>query len=55
MLELAIEIEGHPDNAAAAIAGGFTLAFGDGVIRLDPHPDLRAGGVRPDRHPAADR
>ena len=38
---LAAEIEGHPDNAAAAIAGGFTLAFGDGVIRLDPHPDLR--------------
>jgi homoserine kinase len=41
MLELAVEIEGHPDNAAAAIAGGFTLAFGDGVIRLDPHPDLQ--------------
>ncbi len=41
VLDLATEIEGHPDNAAAAIAGGFTLAFGDGVIRLDPHPDLR--------------
>jgi homoserine kinase len=40
VLELAVEIEGHPDNAAAAIAGGFTLAFGDGVIRLDPHPAL---------------
>ena len=40
VLELATELEGHPDNAAAAIAGGFTLAFGDGVIRLDPHPDL---------------
>ena len=40
VLELAVEIEGHPDNAAAAIAGGFTLAFGDGVIRLDPHPSL---------------
>ncbi len=39
-LELAGELEGHPDNAAAAIAGGFTLAFGDGVIRLDPHPSL---------------
>ena len=55
VLELAVEIEGHPDNAAAAIAGGFTLAFGDGVIRLDPHPDLAAGGVRAERHPAADR
>ena len=41
VLELAIEIEGHPDNAAAGDRGGFTLAFGDGVIRLDPHPDLR--------------
>jgi homoserine kinase len=41
VLDLAVEIEGHPDNAAAAIAGGFTLAFGDGVIRLDPHPALR--------------
>ncbi|MGH2595510.1 MAG: homoserine kinase [Actinomycetota bacterium] len=40
VLELVVEIEGHPDNAAAAIAGGFTLAFGDGVIRLDPHPAL---------------
>ncbi len=39
-LELASELEGHPDNAAAAIAGGLTLAFGDGVIRLDPHPSL---------------
>src|SRR5207249_2641983 len=34
VLEFAGEIEGHPDNAAAAIAGGLTLAFGDGVIRL---------------------
>jgi homoserine kinase len=41
VLDLATEMEGHPDNAAAAIAGGFTVAFGDGVIRLDPHPDLR--------------
>jgi homoserine kinase len=41
VLELAGGLEGHPDNAAAAIAGGLTLAFGDGVIRLDPHPDLR--------------
>ncbi|MGZ5214528.1 MAG: homoserine kinase, partial [Actinomycetota bacterium] len=38
----------HPDNAAAAIAGGFTLAFGDGVIRLDPHPDLRPVAFVPD-------
>lgn len=47
VLDLAIEIEGHPDNAAAAIAGGFTLAFGDGVIRLDPHPELRPVALIP--------
>jgi homoserine kinase len=40
ILELAGELEGHPDNVAAAIAGGLTIAFGDGVIRLDPHPSL---------------
>jgi homoserine kinase len=48
ILELAVEIEGHPDNAAAAIAGGFTIAFGDGVIRLDPHPTLRPVALVPD-------
>jgi homoserine kinase len=48
VLELAEEMEGHPDNAAAAIAGGFTIAFGDGVIRLDPHPTLRPVALVPD-------
>ena len=48
ILELAVEIEGHPDNAAAALAGGFTIAFGDGVIRLDPHPTLRPVALVPD-------
>ena len=41
VLELATDLEGHADNAAAAISGGLTLAFGDGVVRLDPHPDVR--------------
>jgi homoserine kinase len=36
----AAELEGHPDNAAAATYGGFTIVA-DGVVRrLDPHPDL---------------
>ena len=48
VLDLAIELEGHPDNAAAAIAGGFTLAFGDGVLRLDAAPQLRAVVLIPD-------
>ena len=38
----AAAIEGHPDNAAPACFGGFTIALpGGGVRRLDPHPALR--------------
>jgi homoserine kinase len=38
---LAAEIEGHPDNVAAAAFGGFTIALpGGGVHRLEPHADL---------------
>lgn len=48
-LLLAAELEGHPDNVAAALLGGFTLAWtgspdGDqpavGAIRLDVHPGV---------------
>lgn len=45
---LASEIEGHPDNAAAAAFGGFTIVAGDDVERLDPHPDLRPVLVIPE-------
>ena len=38
---LASEMEGHPDNAAAAAFGGFTVVAGEEVERLEPHPDLR--------------
>jgi homoserine kinase len=45
---LAAEIEGHPDNAAAAVYGGFTIASPDGIVRrLDPHPDLRPVAIVP--------
>jgi len=38
---LAAQIEGHPDNAAPAAFGGFTIAMPDGFVRrLDPHRDL---------------
>ncbi len=53
--ELAAEIEGHPDNAAAAIAGGFTLAFGDGVDPARAAPGPAPVALRPERRPAADR
>jgi homoserine kinase len=39
-MELAAEIEGHPDNVAACLLGGFTLAWTDGgaarAIRMNP-------------------
>jgi homoserine kinase len=39
--EVAAQLEGHADNAAAAAYGGVVLVL-DGVVRrLDPHPDLR--------------
>lgn len=35
-------VEGHPDNAAPAAYGGFTIALPGGFVqRLQPHPDLR--------------
>ena len=45
---LAAEVEGHPDNAAPATFGGFTIAVPGGPVhRLDPHPDLRPVAVVP--------
>ncbi len=44
VLALADEVEGHPDNVAACLRGGFTLAWSDAagvhVVRRDAHPDL---------------
>ena len=42
---LAAEIEGHPDNVAPAVFGGFTIAYGDSgtgfhAVRLDVAPGL---------------
>ncbi|MZF89615.1 homoserine kinase [Streptomyces sp. SID5643] len=40
LLELATEIEGHPDNVAACLLGGFTLSWMEGgaarAIRMEP-------------------
>ena len=42
----ATRVEGHPDNVAAAIHGGFVMAYGHGegvaVVEGRVHPDLRA-------------
>jgi len=52
LLRLATEIEGHPDNAAAALLGGFVVSAStaDGVeaIRFDAPRDLRAVLFIPD-------
>ncbi|MGH2539742.1 MAG: homoserine kinase [Actinomycetota bacterium] len=46
---LAAAIEGHPDNAAPACCGGFTIALpGGSVHRFDPHPDVRPVLLVPD-------
>ena len=46
LLALASEIEGHPDNVAACLLGGFTVAWTDEgsahAVRLDPAPGLEA-------------
>ena len=46
VVELANEIEGHPDNVAAAALGGFTIAWTEGdkgrAVRLDPVSGLAA-------------
>jgi homoserine kinase len=68
LFEHALEIEGHPDNVAAALYGGFVIC-GDGEpVRFDPPPGLEGvlarppGGLRtaearaalPDQVPMAD-
>ena len=37
---VAAELEGHPDNAAAAVHGGFTIVAGGIAQRFEPHPSL---------------
>lgn len=34
------ELEGHPDNVAAALLGGFVVCAGDEPVRFDPPPGL---------------
>jgi homoserine kinase len=44
----ASKVEGHPDNAAAAAYGGFTVVADGFVRRIDPHPDLDPVVLVPD-------
>lgn len=53
VLVLAVEAEGHPDNAAAALLGGFVVAANIGgvphAVRLDPPEQLLAVLYVPNR------
>lgn len=40
VLALCAEIEGHPDNVAACLLGGLTVAYGEGVARLPVDPSV---------------
>ena len=43
----AAQIEGHPDNAAPAAFGGFTIAADGFVRRLETHPDVEPVALVP--------
>jgi homoserine kinase len=47
ILALATELEGHPDNAAAAVHGGFVICADGAAARFDPPPELEAVLVIP--------
>jgi homoserine kinase len=42
IFELARDLEGHPDNVAAAVYGGFVICDGGEPARMDPPPGLEA-------------
>ena len=42
LFEVARELEGHPDNVAAALMGGFVVCAGDEPFRLEPPQGVEA-------------
>jgi homoserine kinase len=49
LLALATEVEGHPDNVAAALLGGFVISADGQAIRFEPPTGLEALAVVPDQ------
>jgi homoserine kinase len=49
LLAHAARLEGHPDNVAAALLGGFVVCTGARAVRVDPPDGLEAVLVVPDR------
>jgi homoserine kinase len=55
IFDVARELEGHPDNVAAAYLGGFVICAGDEPARLDPPAGLEAVlAIPPDPVPTAE-
>lgn len=54
LIGMASDIEGHPDNAAAALLGGFVLVAGGRATRLDPPAGLRCVLFVPERELSTD-
>ncbi|HEX5895386.1 MAG TPA: homoserine kinase [Thermoleophilaceae bacterium] len=54
LFELAVDLEGHPDNVAAALHGGFVICPGPGEepVRFDPAPGLEGVVAIPDHEVA---
>ena len=54
LFDLARELEGHPDNVAAALMGGFVVCAGQEPVRFDPPPGLEGVlAIPPDPVPTA--
>jgi len=49
LLALATELEGHPDNVAAALLGGFVVCADGAAVRFDPPTGLEALAVVPEQ------
>jgi len=49
LLTAAARLEGHPDNAAAALMGGFVVCAADSAVRVEPPAGLEAVLVVPSR------
>jgi homoserine kinase len=55
LLPQAVELEGHPDNVAAALRGGFVICADGGAERFDPPPELEGVlAIPPHQVPTAD-
>jgi homoserine kinase len=54
LFDLAVELEGHPDNVGAALHGGFVICPGPGEepVRFDPAPGLEGVLAIPDHEVA---